>query len=276
MARLVCDARERAVWAALNEFEELPEIQLSKAQLDVGDFAISVIVPGARAQPAEDNGASVADDEIQPPTSDNGNVTKRLIVERKAWDDHCASILDGRRKEQTARALAMREQEAPHTTFVLLIEGVFPSWDGSTRAMKNKNAHAALLKSAIRDCIPVLYSRDVQTTASMLLYLAKTFAAGGLDPAIKATERAASGYAGAARFAKRKANTQEAQWSCMLATIPGISGAKANLIAETFPNAKSLVSFIATESCKALSNTPCGGGKRLGPALAAKLCKVFG
>lgn len=263
MARLVCDNRERAVWSALNAYEEpVPGVELSTAQLDVGDFEVVVQTKGA------------GDEEV----------TKRLVVERKAWNDHCASVLDGRRKEQTARALAMREQQAPHTTFVLLLEGSVPGWSGFTNALKNKNAHAALIKSTIRDSIPVLHCRDVQHTADTLMYLANTMAKGGLDPETKAAERAASGYAGVVKFAKKKANTAEELWNVMLSSIPGVSGSKAAAISAQYPSPAALVGTYqeAVRLGKRkksidlmLADVPCGKG-RLGPALSKKICDAFG
>jgi ERCC4-type nuclease len=171
--------RERAVWGELQEFEAVDTIQVTSVVLDIGDFVLSrtTTVPG---------------NEGEEPTQ----VTKTIVIERKTFNDHCASILDGRRKEQTSRALAMRERDAPNMTFVLLIEGTLPGWDGVTGPMKNKNAHAALSKSAIRDSIPVLYTKNVEHTACLIMYMANAMAADGFDPVIKATERAASGYAG--------------------------------------------------------------------------------
>ena len=272
MARLVCDSRERGVWAALNEFESVPGIELSTAQLDVGDFEIIVSAP----KPTDNDEAAEG--------GEAARVEKRIVVERKAWDDHCASIVDGRHKEQTARALAMREQQAPNVTYVLLVEGVVPGWDGQTGPLKNKSAHAALIKSAIRDSVPVLFCRDKLHTANTLLYLAHTARSGGLDPATKAAERAASGYAGVVKFSKKKANTAEELWNVMLSSIPGVSGAKAAAISAQYPTPAALVGTYqeAVRLGKRkksidlmLADVPCGKG-RLGPALSKKLCDAFG
>jgi len=242
MTILVVDNREHSVWEALNEYESIDGVELQKKQLLIGDFSI-----------------------------EHGD--RRIVIERKAWSDHCASIADGRRKEQQARAFAAREAD-PNMTYVIIIEGWVQSFEGKTGPVQHKSAYAALFKTAIRDGVPVLHTRDQASTAAALFYIAQAHGKGGFDPTSKAAERIASGYAGVAKFASKKANTEEAQWACMLASIPGVSGAKAKSIAEAFPNARSLVDYIAAGHGSKLADIPCASG-RLGPALAKKLVANF-
>ena len=84
---------------------------------------------------------------------------------------------------------------------------------------------------------------------------------------------AASGYAGAAKTTNKRKAGEDAGFQMMLATVNGCSGAKAEAVARLYPSAAALVRAYDAQPARAgalLADLEVGG-KRLGPALSAKI-----
>lgn len=191
---------------------------------------------------------------------------RRLCLERKTWADLAASICDGRLKEQKSRMVP--EEGAPPTRYVYVVEGgAVHDWVGHHGGMAHAAMWACLVKTALRDDMPVLHTAGPDATAALCVYVAEQLARGQLEPGA-----ARAVVPGAVRQRKR-ANlaTPAAVLRAMLCVVPGVSVAKADAIVARWPTAGDL----ARASRAELAATECGG-RRLGPKIAAALADVFG
>jgi ERCC4-type nuclease len=249
------DALETAIRAELNA-REPGRWTFRRARLDLGDARVQYVA--------------------------QGGVTHSLLIERKHWPDWAASVQDGRYKEQKARwqRVAVAEQQEgsdERSRFVYLIEGPTVSpMEGLTRGergISNAAVTAAALKTAVRDAIPVLRSAGPQDSGAVCAYLARAFVKGELHgaAAARATAGVCVGLAPAAHKRKR-ANLEDprALMGAMLGCVPGMSEARAAVVAERFPTARRLARVDEAE----LADVYCGQ-RRLGGALASAIKKVF-
>lgn len=229
---------------------------VSRARLDVGDVHL-----------------------VHP---EHGNV----VIERKGWNDLAASLTDGRYAEQKARQMAAAADG--NTTVVYLVQGQLPGWfasfPGGNAQMQRAGAcgriESAVISTAVGDGIPVLRALDCESVAEHVATLYQKLHTGMLDGARRAQSKTAAGYAGLVHV-KKASNTDAAStWVSMLATVRGMSAARAKLVAERYPCARSLVDEVtatdAKGAIKRLADLQVGENKRLGPALAKKLVEIFG
>lgn len=244
VAQVVVDTNsgENGVHAAL--VAQLGEAAVARSRLEIGDFLIHS--PGGR-----------------------------IVVERKAWPDLVASLRDKRYSEQKLRILAERERAAEageRLTVVYVIEGrMVPAYAAQTQGMPNHQPHAALTKMTLRDGIAVLHTADAEDTAKLVAYIFTAAQAGGFDAGAHAARVSASGYAGACKFSNKRKNADANPLQMMLCTIAGMSGAKAQAVAEAYRSVAALVKALEqSASDEALANVAVAG-KRLGPALAQKI-----
>lgn len=228
---------------------------------------------------------------VERATLDIGDVivehtTGHFALERKSWSDLCASLHDGRWSNQKARLLAERERRAedessPRFTFAYLIESrTPPEWNGQTRATKNMNAHAALIKSALRDNIPAIWTRDSEDAAKTVAYVARAAAKNGFDAGAKVAASKAGGYASFVKHTGKRKNADDDRFSVMLSSIEGVSARKAAAVAAKYGNAAALVRAFDTSDTpeKLLADVEVQGdarSARLGPALAARIHAAF-
>ena len=201
----------------------------------------------------------------------------RIVLERKAWGDLVASLRDSRYSNQKLRLLAERERaesagERLDIVYVIETRGV-PQWSAKTNGVANNQPFAALTKMTMRDRISVLYTATPEDTAAQAAYIYAAALKNGFDAQAKANQVAASGYAGVCKFTSKRKNADANPLQMMLSTITGVSGAKAQAVADAYPTAAALVRALerAGGSNELLANLAVGGGKRLGPALAQKI-----
>lgn len=211
----------------------------------------------------------------------------RIIFERKSWNDFVSSLRDGRYAEQKGRLLAERERAAAEGNQLrvcyLLETGRVPAYDDVTWGMPNHQPYAALVKMALRDGICVIYSGSAADSFKHIVYAVRAGEKGGLDAGAHATKVAASGYAGSVRFASKRKCTEDNMFEVMLASLNGVSGAKASAIVAAYESPAALVrAYQVLEAGGAtqkqldnmLVDVPVGE-KRLGPALSKKLRLAF-
>lgn len=205
-------------------------------------------------------------------------VVQRYVIERKTWADHCSSIQDGRRREQMARAFALQESD-PTVVYVVVVEGTVADWAGKTGVLPNSNGHAALVKSSLRDHVPLFYTASASATSQFILYVSNALVHDGLKQSSKAASRTASGYAGVVHHASKRKNMDANQFAVMLTSLSGVSGKKAEVIVETYPTALALVdAFKVThpsKRAKVLADLK-DGDRRLGDVLGERIAKAFG
>lgn len=236
---------EDAVFAALPDLED--GVVYRRQRLDVGD----ILVEGVTGV----TGVVEGDDEKQeePP---------RVCIERKTWADLCASICDGRLQEQKARMIA-----DDRTRYVYAIEGgEVHAWDGFQRGMRHKAMWGALVKLQMRDQFAVVHTRGPEDTAALARYCLQQLREDGFRPG--------GGTKAVAGLQKRKrANLTDPSvvLRAMLTTVPGMSDARAGVVAERYPTVAGLVAASAQE----LASLACGNNRSLGPKLAQALKAVF-
>lgn len=184
-----------------------------------------------------------------------------FVIERKRWSDLAASICDGRFHEQKARMKNKEEDaDAPVVQWVYVIEGALAGWQGSHRGMAHKCMWAAVVKTALRDGVPVMHTASAEDTASLCAYLHE------MDGARRAT------VVGVGTYKRKRDNLREPGHvlRAMLVNVPGISVAKADYVLAAYPTVAALCAASAAE----LAAVGCGG-RALGPKMAQALKAVF-
>lgn len=237
------NAGEDGLYGALKEHADLQRAHISRKRLDVGDVLLQA-------------------------------AGRRVIVERKTWDDLCASLRDGRYKEQKARQMrAVAEDDSGRTAVVYLVCDPLPHWHAQSHGVRNGHVESALVATAVRDRIPVLRVRDTEAAAEAVACLLRRLREGELDPSALTQKETSLSYACYVKSSRKKANmTEDVVWQCMLAAVPGVSAAKAAAISEKYPNATALMAEIGdgAKGVKRLADTQ-AGAKKLGPAVAKRL-----
>ena len=197
-----------------------------------------------------------------------------VIVERKTWLDLASSLRDGRYHNQKARMSGAAEAGA---TVVFIVEGSVRGWHGTTTAgglsVNNAQLEAAIVKTLIRDRMPVLRSANTDHTAAIVSYLSKELTAGRL-------QAEATAYEGFTR--KRKRDLDGAStFTYLLSCVPGMSAAKAKAVSVRYGNFRELAAAgekeLAQIQVRTDEKSAAGAEKkprRLGPAAAARLASL--
>lgn len=202
----------------------------------------------------------LGDVELRQTTADDA---PRLLIERKTWSDWCASISDGRYKEQKRRVLAASDHVSTVQFVYLLEHEEIKPWQGSSRGRPNKPLLCAEIKTQLRDGIHILKSRGTQDSGQIIAYIYSQFVKGELNTKPQKAQAPMSGVY------KRKAaclETPSSQFVQMFSTVPGMSETKACALAEACGGLRRLAKMSEDD----LANIMCGN-RRLGPSLAQKL-----
>ena len=182
----------------------------------------------------------------------------RVCLERKTWSDFSSSICDGRYKEQKER---MVEEE---TTYVFAIEGaVVPPWEGKMGRINNVCLWGAVVKTSLRDGMPVFHTSSSDDTARLCSYILKQMKDGSFQKNGKVIP-------GTSKRKRENLSSPSSILRAMLVVIPGMSISKADCILSKWGS----VSELAIAKEKDVSDTVCSG-RRIGPKLAASICSVF-
>lgn len=148
------------------------------------------------------------------------------IIERKTIQDLCASIKDGRYKEQKIRLLSLRQSHP--LSIVYIIEGKF-SFDESITVcgLTNKTLVSALVHTSMRDKVHVFHTTSLLDTANAIESIWSRLPKMMMTP----PEEGVVAYMEASIKPQKKANiTQQTVLVSQLAAIPNISVTKAQLI----------------------------------------------
>ena len=158
---------------------------------------------------------------------------------------------------------------------------------GATSLVANARLEAAIVKTSLRDGIHVLRAKDATHTAELVAYIAEQLAAGTLFRSTASSSHAGGGGSGYASFVvhKRKRDNVDAPttWRVMLAAVPGMSPAKAEMVATAYPTMRALTGATAAEIA-ALRVTPPTGreegkrmtkGRRIGPSIAQRIIDLI-
>ena len=203
----------------------------------------------------------VGDIEIHAPDSD-----RTMVIERKTWDDLGKSLRDGRYADQKARLLSDGEHST--ATVVYIVEGYIRGWFGTTgpsqAPIPNAQLEAAILKTTLRDQIPVLRTKDTNHTCAVVLYLFQQMQEGTLYAPTTTRSLATS---------KRRGDNVD-PWQSMLMGMPGMSADKAAAVATKYPSMGALHAADPKELADVRVEHGAKKARRLGPALANKLAAL--
>lgn len=239
--RLVVDVRERALVESLSFLMRVPE-ELDVRALDVGD-----------AQLVADTATHTAEEQEVV-----------VIVERKTLPDLCASIKDGRYREQKAR---LRDEVARRrpcvAAYVLECFSSFgKGMDDAARrcGMSGDALRTVLLDLQFRQDIRVLCTASVEDTAELLYGMWKRRAR-LFPPPLEEGERHPHPPA-SLLYAKRNKNVTPATcFRMQLAQIPGVSERIATSLSEKWPTWTALISDETTRSVETIAAVPKVGKK---------------
>lgn len=261
---LIVDHRERAVADCLvrqqeqedEKREQKTSLQLRVAALDLGDFQIVE--------------HEFIEQEEQKEEEETMKTRPRVIFERKTLADMCASIKDGRYREQKARifgsGLVDNNKEGARVVYIL--EGC-ASYDRDLRRVSVENGlNSSTLQSCVhnlmfRDGIFVVFATDVQDTASFLRETwkryrqqsSRTATARNNGVAVGATsnnsDAITSALVGAAAHAKRNRNiTHRTCFLMQLCQFPGVSEKTALAISDKWGSMQRLYADLSSLSEK--------------------------
>ena len=185
----------------------------------------------------------------------------RLVFERKTWPDLSSSICDGRWKEQKSRMLLCEEDNVP-TRYMYIIEGPIMSWNSESYGLHGKCLWGAIVKTSLRDEIPVFHSNSSVDTAHIINYIIDQY------DTTKSPPKNPTCVIGSTTFKRKRDNMESSEnlYKAMLSIIPGMSMTKADAIHKKWPTLKELMSVTKKE----LEAVECGN-KKLGPKLATKI-----
>lgn len=189
-----------------------------------------------------------------------------LIFERKKWADWVASVKDGRYHDQKNRALHACDHADGDVQFVYLVESrEVPAWSthhgGS--ASSDYPMCCAVLKTALRDKIPVLFTRDTRDTATLLMYVHTQLVNDKLHAAPQASLQPTAG------IFKRKSTCKKApglQFEAMLSTIQGMSFSKARALRLQYSDFATLLRCSEEQLAEVKV-----GERKIGPRLAGRI-----
>lgn len=203
-----------------------------------------------------------------------------LAIERKTVDDWAASLADNRYKEQKARFLAWRATldldgvPPDQHRLAYLIEGNLVRMNGSRRGTSHKAMNAAMLKTELRDGLPVLRAADPDDAAEVCIYVATAFEKDELSPrasqAALAKTIVGSGQSGVKKRKRDNLVEPKDVLRAMLCCLPGMSTEKASVIVDEYPTVKSLRKADAEDLAELRFKT-----RRLGPELAKRVSQHF-
>lgn len=204
-----------------------------------------------------------------------------IVIERKKLGDLASSIAsDHRYHEQKARQLAMvAADETGKTRIVWIVEGPLIPLDvtlaGGTSV---RSVESAVIKTAVRDAIPILRAVDGKALSEMVLYMYEQLAKGGLNAEDATQKRIAEGYSGVVSVKKSKNSDSTLTWKMMLATVHGLSMTKATNLVERWPSPLALAKEIDGLDRKAAIKLVAAvetNKRKLGPVVAGRLVDVF-
>lgn len=182
-----------------------------------------------------------------------------FVMERKTWSDLASSILDGRMKEQKSRMTGPE-------SYAYVVEGASVlSWKGHVRGMQNKCLWASIVKTSLRDSIPVFHTDGPDGTASLVSYIHVELQKGTLFSSTRPA------LAGVSQKRKRDNLSDPSHLlTGMLSLIPGMSVDKASHVVAKWGT----VSDLCLAKEEEIASLDCGG-RKLGPKLAKAITSVF-
>lgn len=245
------DNREHHLQAQLEALQQqkwkyaIPEISVKVSQLALGDIAI------------------YHDEKLA------------IVIERKTVADICASIIDGRFREQRERLLQLRTDSDGAVRIIYLIEGAFvratalaDMLTDCRGGLATPTVMGAISNLLIRDSVEVLHTNSVEESAILLCKMYHSFVATFVDTG-KATPRLSS-------YKKKRADTPADVLLQQLQAIPGVGPASAMAVAQNYTSMRELCEALASPDCfKTIANMRVSEKQRVGDVCARKIISML-
>jgi crossover junction endonuclease MUS81 len=191
-----------------------------------------------------------------------------LVVERKSIKDLCASIMDGRFRQQKERIL---ESVGDNEKVLYIIEGSKKEVIGKTNVNFN-NLSQTIIDSSIINLVfkhkyRVLTTVDENDTLDSIILLYKKIAGNEFDEIIKTIP---------VKLISKTEKIKSNMMAIQLSAIPGVSFATALKISELYPNMNSLIDAYNTceddtQKQSLLSGIELTSKRKIGEAISKKV-----
>jgi ERCC4-type nuclease len=189
-----------------------------------------------------------------------GEQTK-LVVERKTTADFEASFLDGRYREQRTRLLAFCAEQKAKALYIL--EG---GLDGRRRSLDRPALQKLIHRLLLRYGVAVYFTKSTEDTAATLTLLAQQVTE---DAAVFEGEQLS--YTDVQHVTKKANKDDPKAFACAaLQGCPGVSAKSAGAVWEVAQTWQRLLEMTEKELAEIKV-----GERRLGPAVAKRLCALF-
>jgi ERCC4-type nuclease len=205
---------------------------------------------------------------------------RTILIELKSCNNFVADYTAGGRhgnntfRAERSRLAGEQVKGGGAVSSILLLHGIRPRIDDQGRLghvgnFTPRDFHTSLQRTALAYGVHVAHAGNtLQDAAAWIAMLAANLAAGKLDPSGVEIDRDAR-PPDLTRKNGRSASTEELV-AGMLASLPGVSKAKAKAIAAVYPTLTALASVEPIE----LAGMPMGA-KKLGPAVAKRIKSLF-
>ena len=275
---LLVDYREK--WFLQKISETQTEIEYKTANLEVGDF-VFVDTPTQPTTPTPPTTpttteANTPTDTATPSTVEQNQSTPNntttpnntstpntvLVIERKSIRDLCASITDGRFRQQKAR---LTDSVGDHDKIMYIIEG------------GRKKCHSTSLSQTIIDCsilnilfkhkFKVLFTDNETDTFNNLLLLYKKLQNGDFKAGVEPVAPT--------KLVSKGTSIKDNLFALQLSVIPGVSFATAQTIAKEYNTMKNLIDAFqkidSSDTSTMLSEIKLTETRKVGIALSKKI-----
>lgn len=196
----------------------------------------------------------------------------RIVVERKSKADYARSVESGHYQRQSGRMQPCEDDPCP-TRYMLLCHGARPAYDANpvdqfTR-ITNKALHSSMCSTMIAHNIPVVWEESQEGVIDLLMHLHAMLTKRGADLFVP---KAVSQFdtVGGKRLRDTKNDPKLIVQAMLTAGVSGMSNKKAAAVVAKFPTVRAILEADAKEL--AVVDV---AGRKLGPALAARVAAVF-
>lgn len=199
-----------------------------------------------------------------------------LVVERKELKDLASSIEKKHWEQQRARMQPSPDDDPVPTRYALLVHGdkrlsmqELPVTKHGSRIVE-KSLRSSMMRTQLAHNIPVFEAVGSGETVDVLLHLYKEAVKRGAD--LFSPQNPTQYERGSVVGGKRARDTMESKdvLSAMLCCVNGMSVKRAEQIVASFPSLSALVAASEEELADVQVD-----GRRIGPAIAAKICELF-
>jgi len=163
-----------------------------------------------------------------------------LIIERKTINDYCASIKDGRHREQKKRLLSRYNKNQ----IIYLVEGNLDFAQSKYNRVNSDTVVSSILNTMMRDGIHVFHTKDSNETVFFIQSICKKITKQGISFLENRTSHQDDLFNNLTKTTKNSNIDKELCSKLMLANIPSISIKTAERILMNFGSIHNLINTL--------------------------------